>query len=1563
MSADLADWQGTDSDIANLVRLCSERALAAYRVHPNLVTEHANIERAVAQGGYGRRQLYELVQNGADALRDSGEEGTIKILLTPEALYCANEGNPVDPAGVIALLNSHVSAKRGLEIGRFGLGFKSVLEITDSPQIFSRSGSFGFDRGTAARHIRSIVPQADRTPCLRIADPIEPSVYAQADQELAKLMDWATTVIRLPRHPNRGKWLSDDIRSFPAEFLLFSSHVRRVVLEDRTNFVHREFRLQAQGNLVLLEESGRDPQAWKVYQMVYQPTPEARREAGELADRSDLPFVWAVPLEGRSERGEFWAFFPTKYRTTLSGVLNAPWKTNEDRQNLLESRFNEELIGAAAQLIGSSLPDLASSFDDDAGRYLTLLPARGREAPNWADEALTSRVYEEATQVPSLPDQDRVLRPPHQLRMPPDTIPDTAHEIWNVCTWRPKDWVHSDTLRSADRRSRVRRLIQDGNGNQASMREWLEAIITDDGRWAIQASAAAIRAAAEIARTQTQLERQSVAEAAIVLTADGNWVPPARGMVFIANGAEESAVVTVHAEVVRVDGVPEALEYLGVGHVDASSELRHFLSGVTTSDVARRDLWRRFWELARRVPFDTSEAAIREWSGSKPAQRVVHVRTRAGSFVPLDQALLPGGVVPGDGSRDLGVAIDVDFHVDEMPLLRGLGAVTGPETGRATADEPWFAAYRRSALQAYGQQLEDLSLGTRPQPSYLAFDERPATGPLSVLVSSDVSGEGKSRFVEAMFPSALDDESWVLHHETQERYPRMSFDPPSIWVARQYGYLRTSLGPYPVRDCVGSELRDWSSFMPVAECGAEVQRKLALPRDWSELREPIWSAALARAQRIDSVDERQLGAFYAVVCEHQEAPRRIRCRVGSKLETRPTNEVVAAAGSRIIGVCIEQAIPFIALATEQDANSLIDSWGLQDPRQTITVKLHASPSGPSVPIADVFLGLYLRMSVDVEMLQLVPCSSLWEETVTPAGRSTDDRKLVVQDECIYYVDHLSEAQLLDALIDHYGVMISEGEKSAILENRTVEARRARLADIRARGTMAERLLAAVGAGPLRDQLPQSVQSAATSRLGRLSDVQVAELTLGVYGIETLFNCREALQVAGLQPPVQWAGSYQAKQFVKELGFPPEFGGFEGGSREPSLDVDGPITLPPLHDFQEAALNRIRDLILSSTNGSGGRGLLSLPTGAGKTRIAVEAVVRLLRDGGMKSPVLWIAQSDELCEQAVQAWRAVWRSCGPTERLRISRFWAANDADYHEGGHQVVVATMQKLNARLERPEYEWLSKASFVIIDEAHLAVSQSYTRILHWLGLVRRETPRPVLGLTATPFRGGEGETDRLAARFSRNRLDEGILGDDTYSTLQNMGVLAEVDHEVLAGSELELNDSELAQVETMGLSWLPRSAEQRLGNDAGRTGMLLDSLLRLPDHWPILVFATSVDNAHTLAALLNTNGVRAASIYADMRAGARRHYVEEFRRGSVRVLTNYGVLTTGFDAPAVRAIFVARPTFSPVLYQQMVGRGLRGPRNGGKERCLIINIEDTFRQFGDQLAFREFDFLWKSQ
>jgi superfamily II DNA or RNA helicase len=318
-------------------------------------------------------------------------------------------------------------------------------------------------------------------------------------------------------------------------------------------------------------------------------------------------------------------------------------------------------------------------------------------------------------------------------------------------------------------------------------------------------------------------------------------------------------------------------------------------------------------------------------------------------------------------------------------------------------------------------------------------------------------------------------------------------------------------------------------------------------------------------------------------------------------------------------------------------------------------------------------------------------------------------------------------------------------------------------------------------------------------------------------------------------------------------------------------------------------------------------------------------------------------------------------------MRLGRLWADNEVPEEPGVFQLIIATIDKLDSIAKRTgdEYEWLRDPSVVVIDEAHTSIAPKYTQVLEWMGRGgrARDTARakPLIGLTATPFRGTSSEeTERLVRRYDGNRLDRGAFrnADDPYGELQDMGVLAQVRHQVVDGTDVELTVEDVAEIDKFRR--LPAAVNARLGADLARTERVVDAIAALPEDWTTLAFAPSVENSRVLAALLSHRGIPAVSISADTEPAARRHYVEEFKAGRIRVLTNYNVLTQGFDAPKVRAVFVARPTFSPNVYQQMIGRGLRGPRNGGSEEVLIVNVRDNFEKYGDLLAFNEFEYLW---
>ena len=209
----------------------ARKTLKAYRAQPHLVTEHANQEYDTAHGGYAHRQLFELVQNGADALTHEGTGQSILVRLAERFLYCADDGKPIDEEGIRGLMFAHMSSKRGTtEIGRFGMGFKSVLGVTDAPEFYSLSGSLRFNRALASKRISQHV-RVERYPTLRLPEPMDAEAEAASDDDLRELMSWATNIVRLPLADGAFEDLAAQVQEFPPEFLLFVPHVRYLTLE------------------------------------------------------------------------------------------------------------------------------------------------------------------------------------------------------------------------------------------------------------------------------------------------------------------------------------------------------------------------------------------------------------------------------------------------------------------------------------------------------------------------------------------------------------------------------------------------------------------------------------------------------------------------------------------------------------------------------------------------------------------------------------------------------------------------------------------------------------------------------------------------------------------------------------------------------------------------------------------------------------------------------------------------------------------------------------------------------------------------------------------------------------------------------------------------------------------------------------------------------------------------------------------------------------------------------------------------------------------------------------
>jgi len=110
------------------------------------------------------------------------------------------------------------------------------------------------------------------------------------------------------------------------------------------------------------------------------------------------------------------------------------------------------------------------------------------------------------------------------------------------------------------------------------------------------------------------------------------------------------------------------------------------------------------------------------------------------------------------------------------------------------------------------------------------------------------------------------------------------------------------------------------------------------------------------------------------------------------------------------------------------------------------------------------------------------------------------------------------------------------------------------------------------------------------------------------------------------------------------------------------------------------------------------------------------------------------------------------------------------------------------------------------------------------------------------------------------------------------------------------------------------------------------------------ILLFGNTVGHSKEMSLILNKMNINACHIDGKTSKEKRKEYIEDFKSGKIRVLCNYDILSTGFDAPKVSTIIICRKIHSPVNFMQIVGRGLRGERNGGTKECKIVTILDDF-------------------
>lgn len=358
-----------------------------------------------------------------------------------------------------------------------------------------------------------------------------------------------------------------------------------------------------------------------------------------------------------------------------------------------------------------------------------------------------------------------------------------------------------------------------------------------------------------------------------------------------------------------------------------------------------------------------------------------------------------------------------------------------------------------------------------------------------------------------------------------------------------------------------------------------------------------------------------------------------------------------------------------------------------------------------------------------------------------------------------------------------------------------------------------------------------------------------------------------------------------------------------------------LTLRP---YQQEAI----DAIYGYFAGAKGNPLVVIPTAGGKSLVMaafIEGVLKAWPD----QRVLVVTHVRELIAQNHAEMLGLW----PEAPAGIySAGLGRRDA-----GARILFAGIQSIHDKAAR-----IGHADLVLIDEAHLIPGKSNTMYRRFLADLKAINPAlKVIGFTATPYRTGsgmlhEGETalftDIAFEASVRDLIDQGwlcpLVSKQTTTRLDVTGV------------------------GTRGGEFIARDLEAAVDRDA-ITRAAVDEVIALGEarrSW--LAFCAGVRHATHVAAEFERRGVRAATIFGDTPKQDRDRIIADFKRGEIRALASMGVLTTGFNAPAVDLIAMLRPTKSAGLYVQMAGRGTR--LSPGKETCLVLDFAGNVRRHG---------------
>ena len=374
----------------------------------------------------------------------------------------------------------------------------------------------------------------------------------------------------------------------------------------------------------------------------------------------------------------------------------------------------------------------------------------------------------------------------------------------------------------------------------------------------------------------------------------------------------------------------------------------------------------------------------------------------------------------------------------------------------------------------------------------------------------------------------------------------------------------------------------------------------------------------------------------------------------------------------------------------------------------------------------------------------------------------------------------------------------------------------------------------------------------------------------------------------------------------------------------------------LRGYQVEAVQAIYDYFAEKS----GNPIVAMPTGSGKSLVLAE----LLRSAYASYPtqrVMMLTHVKELIGQNARKLLEAW----PQAPLGI---YSAG-----LGRKEIRPITFAGIASVVNKAHL--FGHIDLVIIDECHLVGPADDTSYRSFLAELTKLNPKlKVIGLTATPFRLGQGMlTDTIKDRNGNTLpslftdICHDLTGVDPFNRLIAEGYLCKLLPKKTA-QEIDLRDVKTVAGE-YNLGDLQAAVDRDSISKAACAEMVLHAKLGTPEErkrW--LIFATGIEHAEHVAEILRNSGIDAQAIHSKMEDGDRDQWIAAFKKDDdrVRCLVNNNVLTTGHDFPMLDLIGMLRPTCSPGLWVQMLGRGTRP--YPAKENCLCLDFAGNTRRLG---------------